>query len=90
MGVRLTPARAGTALLHARTETDWFKPVCEHASGDLFLSKRLFFQRPDGSRQPANSGAPAVLVVFEAEDLNRLRNSGLAGHLIIAWERVPR
>ena len=80
----------GTALLHARTETDWFKPVCEHASGDLFLSKRLFFQRPDGSRQPANSGAPAVLVVFEAEDLNRLRNSGLAGHLIIAWERVPR
>jgi hypothetical protein len=28
------------------------------------------------------------LVVFGAEDLNRLRNSGLAGHLIIAWERV--
>ena len=35
VGVRLTPARAGTALLHARTETDWFKPVWEHASGGL-------------------------------------------------------
>ena len=88
MGARL--ASTGAAL---RCCTHAPRPIGSNRSGStpravLFLSKRLFFQRPDGSRQPANSGAPAVLVVFEAEDLNRLRNSGLAGHLIIAWERV--
>jgi hypothetical protein len=36
---RLADPGQGTALLHARTETDWFEPVWEHASGILFFDK---------------------------------------------------
>jgi hypothetical protein len=48
--------------LHARTETAWFRPCWEFASGILFLRTRIKFCKPDGSEQPANSGAPPVLV----------------------------
>ena len=47
-----------TALLHART--DWFEPIWESATAILFMADRLSFYRPDGTRQPANSGAPAA------------------------------
>src|SRR5262249_20912995 len=56
-------------LLHARLETEWFEAVWEHASGILFLANRIHFYKPDGTRQPANSGAPAVLVAFGDEAL---------------------
>ena len=54
----------GIALLHARTEATWFEPCWEAARGILFLADRIKFCRPDGSEQPANSGAPPVLVAF--------------------------
>jgi hypothetical protein len=41
----------GTALLHARTETDWFEPIWESATVILFMADRLSFYRPDGTRQ---------------------------------------
>jgi DNA N-6-adenine-methyltransferase (Dam) len=85
---RLADHGTGTALLHARTEADWFEPIWRSASGILFLADRITFCRPDGSEQPANSGAPAVLVSFGAEDLIRLRASGIAGFLITTWETI--
>src|SRR3989442_3581210 len=66
----------GIALLHARVETSWFAPCWRHASGMLFLRKRVIFCKPDGSPQtisnpnskhfgkPANSGAPVALIAF--------------------------
>ena len=59
----------GTALLHARTETSWFMPCWKSASGILFLADRIHFHRPDGTRQPANSGAglcssPSVMKIL--------------------------
>jgi hypothetical protein len=62
--------------------------VWKHASGILFLADRLKFCRADGSEQPHNSGAPAVLVAFGERDLFRLRMSGIAGFLVTGWERV--
>jgi hypothetical protein len=85
---RLAEHGRGTALLHARTEAGWFEPVWEHASGILFMADRIHFHRPDGSRQPANSGAPAVLVAFGEEDLARLRDSGIAGRLVTQWQKL--
>lgn len=85
---RLAKHGCGTALLHARTEAAWFEPVWKHASGILFLADRLKFCRADGSEQPHNSGAPAVLVAFGERDLFRLRMSGIAGFLVTGWERV--
>ena len=65
----------GTALLHARTETDWFEPIWESATAILFMADRLSFFRPDGTRQPANCGAPPVLVAFGSNDAERLKAS---------------
>jgi hypothetical protein len=84
---RLAEHGHGTALLPARTEAGLFEPVWEHASGILFLADRIHFHRPDGTRHPANSGAPPVLVTFGAYDLTRLRESGIAGFLVTSWER---
>jgi DNA N-6-adenine-methyltransferase Dam len=78
----------GVALLHARTETDWFEVCWERASGILFLDDRITFCKPDGSEHPANSGAPAVLVSFGPADLECLRECGIAGRLITQWEHV--
>jgi hypothetical protein len=75
----------GIALLHARTETEWFEPIWRHASGILFLSNRLAFCKPDGSQHPHNSGAPPVLVAFGDEALSRLGSCGIAGTLVPGW-----
>ena len=72
----------GTALLHARTETDWFEPIWESATAILFMADRLSFYRPDGRRQPANSGAPPVLVAFGSDDAERLKASGIPGAFV--------
>jgi hypothetical protein len=69
-------------LLHARTEAAWFNPIWEGASGILFLSNRIKFCKPDGSEQPFNSGAPAILVAFGAEAFDRLQHCGIAGTLV--------
>jgi DNA N-6-adenine-methyltransferase Dam len=76
----------GTALLHARTEAEWFEPIWQYASGILFMADRIHFYRPDGSRHPANSGAPPVLVAFGDRDLVRLCASGIPGMLVTEWE----
>jgi hypothetical protein len=77
----------GTALLHARTEADWFEPVWTYASAILFLADRLYFHYPDGRRAKANSGAPAVLCAFSNYDRERLEHSGINGYLATAWTR---
>lgn len=82
---RLARHGHGTTLLHARTETEWFRPVWQSASLILFLSQRIKFCRPDGSEQPANSGAPVVLIAFGDDDANHLRASGLQGALVEKW-----
>jgi DNA N-6-adenine-methyltransferase (Dam) len=78
----------GIALLHARTETDWFEVCWERASGLLFLDDRITFCKPDGAEHPANSGAPAVLVSFGPSDLVCLRECGIAGRLVTQWDHV--
>jgi hypothetical protein len=50
----------------------------------------IHFHRPDGSRQPANSGAPPVLVAFGEEELFRLHASGIHGFLVTAWHEIGR
>jgi DNA N-6-adenine-methyltransferase (Dam) len=85
---RLAEHGHGTALLHARTEAGWFEPIWRSASGILFMGDRIHFHKPDGTRQPANSGAPAVLVSFGLKDLARLRTCGIGGVLVTKWENL--
>lgn len=77
----------GTALLHARTEAEWFEPAWESASAILFLADRLYFHYPNGSRAEANSGAPACLIAFGLHDAKRLRDSGISGYFVSEWDR---
>ena len=85
---KLADHGCGTALLHARTEAGWFEPsgrAHQHSCSwptDQILS-------PDGSDQPANSGAPPVLVAFGDDDARRLRNSGIAGSFVTGWTWLP-
>lgn len=84
---KLARHQNGTALLHVRTEADWFEPVWLRAHAILFLADRLYFHYPDGRRAKANSGAPACLVAFSSYDVQRLRGSGLRGYLCEAWSK---
>lgn len=84
----------GTLLLHVRTETEWFKPIWEYASGLLFLAGRVIFLKADGAPctienpqakhygKTANSGAPVVLCAFGFDDLDRLDASGIEGAIV--------
>lgn len=83
---RLAAHNDGIALLHARTEAEWFLPCWQHARSMLFLADRLYFHYPDGRRAAANSGAPAVLVAFGNTAHERLKNSGLKGVLVNRWK----
>jgi len=62
----------GIALVHARTETDWFEPVWG-SSAILFFAKRITFCKEDGTEHSANSGAPAVLAAWGEGNIRYLR-----------------
>jgi len=76
----------GIALVHARTEAGWFEPIWRKADHLFFLADRIKFCRPDGTEQPANSGAPVVLVGFGALAGERIAASGIPGFSIKDWE----
>lgn len=82
---RLADHGNGIALLHARTETAWFRPIWENAEGLLFLAERLTFLRPDGTPHSHNSGAPAVLAAFGESNWEILRKCTIAGARITDW-----
>ena len=42
----------------------------------------LHFHQPDGTRWPANSGAPVVLIALGDDDAERLRISGIPGAFV--------
>lgn len=73
----------GTALVFARTETEWFfETVWRAAAAVLFLEGRIHFHRADGSRAKANAGAPSCLVAYGEEDARILRECGIAGQFV--------
>jgi len=68
----------GIALVPARTETKWFYAhIWGRADAVLFMRTRPHFHRPDGSRAPANSGAPICLVAYGITNVAALERSGL-------------
>jgi hypothetical protein len=86
---RLAAHGNGIALLHARTETDWFRQAWAGAELLLFLDRRLHFCRQDGTPHEANSGAPVVLVAFGEDCAWRLSRSGIGGAFVERWYLQP-
>lgn len=77
----------GTALVFARTETEWFhRMVWQRATALLFLRGRIHFHDITGARASANAGAPSVLVAYGDEDAKLLRASQIAGMYVQTWE----
>jgi hypothetical protein len=72
----------GVALVHARTEAEWFRPIWDRADLILFLDKRIKFCRADGTEQPANSGAPALLAAFGPIATERVTRSKIGGVVV--------
>lgn len=71
------------ALIFARTETqDWVRWIWGSADAVMFLFGRLHFYHVDGRRASANSGAPSALVAYGRGNVEALRRSGLAGHIV--------
>ena len=87
---RLAKHGNGITLLHARTEAGWFEPIWRHAAVILFLADRLHFHRPDGTRHPANSGAPPILAAFGDDAAQRLYRCGIPGALVTRWHIMRR
>ena len=77
---RLAQHGHGTALIFARTETAGFvEQVWGKATAVRFLHGRLHFHRPDGTRAPANAGAPSVLVAYGPQDAEALARTSVPG-----------
>lgn len=68
------------ALIFARTETRmFFDHVWNKAHGILFIEGRLFFHHVTGEKASANAGAPSVLVAYNEETSNFLKNCDIKG-----------
>ena len=63
--------------------------VWRKADSVLFLHGRLHFHYPDGTRAPANSGAPSCLVAYGREAAQRLAECNLPGSLVGTWHSAP-
>lgn len=86
---RLAQHGNGLALVHARTETDWFGRIWDSATALLFLDARLKFVDEQGQPYSANSGAPPVLCAFGGEAVQRLFDAQISGRLVFRWATVP-
>lgn len=82
---RLSEHGTGTALIFARTETDWFFETVWNAptaAACLFLKGRVTFHRPDGTRASSNAGAPSVLVAYGKADAGILKACSIPGRYV--------
>lgn len=73
----------GIALTFARTETTMFQEhIWGKADGILFLRGRLSFCDYKGKPSENSAGAPSVLIAYGSDNVERLRNCGLAGFFV--------
>ncbi len=80
---KLSQHKNGIALIFSRTGTEQFhRTVWEKADALLFLEGRLHFHHLDGTRAPHNCGADSVLILYNIDNTNCLKDCGLKGKLI--------
>lgn len=80
---RLAYHKNGIALIFARTGSAGFcREVWRKAHSLLFIEGRLYFYHVSGVRAKHNSGGDSVLISYDAENTEILRNCGIKGKLI--------
>lgn len=81
----------GIALVFARTETEfWKKWIWPFADSVMFLSGRIHFRYPDGTRAKGNAGGPSALIAYSEWDSFMLAKSGIDGVIVVKDERRER
>lgn len=67
--------KSAVALVFNRTETDWFfNQIWDKAFAVNFVWKRIKFCGPDGKPAPAGPGAGSVLIAYDLQTSNRIKN----------------
>lgn len=67
--------KSAVALVFNRTETDWFfDEVWGKAFAVNFIRKRIKFCGPDGKPAAAGPGAGSVLIAYDSQTANRIKN----------------
>lgn len=80
---RLADHGDGIALIFARTETAaWVEHVWAKATAVLFIAGRLHFHHVDGTRAPANGGAPSALIAYGDSNAECLRTCSIGGAFV--------
>ena len=80
---KLADHNNGIALVFARTETvGFFEQVWERADAVFFFKGRLKFWYVDGT-EADTANAPSCLIAYGKSNVEKLRNSGFAGKLVV-------
>jgi hypothetical protein len=78
---RMAEHRNGIMLVFARTDTTtWQRDIFPFADATLFLAGRVRFYLPSGE-QGRSGTAPSALLAFGQNNVDALRNAGIAGAL---------
>lgn len=73
----------GLALTFARTETEMFhRFVWQQATAIFFFRGRLVFYNATGAPADNSAGAPSVVIAYDNENAEILRNAGFNGKFI--------
>lgn len=72
----------GIALIFARTDTKMFHDYVFNADAVLFIKGRLSFYDVKGVKG-GTAGAPSCMVAWGGAAVERLRNSGIKGKLVV-------
>jgi hypothetical protein len=87
---RLAQHGDGIALVFARTDTRAFERwVWSKAAACFFITGRLYFYHPDGTRAKSSAGAPSVLIAYGNQNvraLHALPDQGIRGSFV--WLRT--
>jgi hypothetical protein len=82
---RMATHGRGILLIFARVETKAWRDIWGKSSGILFPSRRITFEKPDGTK--AKSGtAPSALIAYGDANVEALRKCGIAGALVTKVE----
>jgi hypothetical protein len=78
---RMAEHRNGIMLIFLRTDTAaWQRDILPFADAVLLLDGRVHFYRPSGERGKSGT-APSTLLAYGQNNVDALRNSGIAGAL---------
>jgi len=88
---RLAEHGDGIALVFARTETRMFQRwVWPRAAAVLFLGSRPKFHHRDGTQARRGCGGPMCLIAYGVQNAAALRQSGIAGTIVVPmYTEVP-